>query len=133
MAGALHWRQPMPTRPVISEVIYSKALKPVAWLGSSRDAVRGFPPPARHSAGRALLRVQQGLPPPDFKPMTSVGSGVIEIRVHAGREFRVVYVAKYVEAVYVLHAFEKRTQRTRQGDIELARTRLKVAEPSRSA
>lgn len=65
--------------------------------------------------------------------MTSIGSGVVEIRVHVGGEFRVVYVAKYVEAVYVLHAFEKRTQRTRQGDLELARSRLRVAERSRRA
>ena len=133
LAGALQWQWPMSTRRVILDVVYSEALKPVAWLGSSRDAVRAFPSPARHSAGRALLRVQQGLPPQDFKPMTSVGSGVVEIRVHVGGEFRVVYVAKYVEAVYVLHAFEKRTQRTRQGDIEVARTRLRVAERSRSA
>ena len=123
----------MPTRRVISKVVYSKALKPVIWLGSSRDAVRDFPPLARKAAGQALTAVQFGLPPPDSKPMTSIGSGVVEIRMHVGGEFRVVYVAKYVEAVYVLHAFEKRTQRTRQGDLELARSRLRVAERSRRA
>ena len=58
--------------------------------------------------------------------MTSIGSGVVELRVHAGGEFRVIYVAKHVEAVYVLHEFEKRTRRTRQGDIELARARFRV-------
>ena len=58
--------------------------------------------------------------------MVSIGLGVAEIRVHVGGEFRVIYVAKHIEAVYVLHAFEKRTQRTRQGDIELARARLRT-------
>ena len=57
--------------------------------------------------------------------MTSIGSRVIELRVHSGGEFRVIYVAKHVEAIYVLHAFEKHTQRTRQGDLELARARLR--------
>lgn len=63
--------------------------------------------------------------------MVSIGPGVAEIRVHVGGEFRVIYVAKRVEAVYVLHAFEKRTQRTRQGDIELARARLRSLARSR--
>lgn len=71
-----------------------------------------------------LGRVQQGLVPDDWKPMTTVGSGVYEIRIHTGVEHRVFYVAKYEEAVYVIHAFEKRTRHTPQADIDLARTRL---------
>jgi len=67
----------------------------------------------------------------DVKPMPAVGAGVMEIRVHTGGEYRVIYVAKYIEAVYVLHAFEKRSQRTRQGDIELARSRFRLVERSR--
>jgi len=63
--------------------------------------------------------------------MPAVGAGVMEIRVHTGGEYRVIYVAKYIEAVYVLHAFEKRSQRTRQGDIELARSRFRLVERSR--
>ena len=63
--------------------------------------------------------------------MPAIGAGVMEIRVHAGGEYRVIYVAKYLEAVYVLHAFEKRSQRTRQGDIELARSRSRLVERSR--
>jgi phage-related protein len=63
--------------------------------------------------------------------MPSIGAGVMEIRVHAAGEYRVIYVAKYVEAIYVLHAFEKRSQRTRQGDIELARSRFRLVERSR--
>jgi len=62
--------------------------------------------------------------PSDWKPLPSVGPGVQEIRIHTAHEHRVVYVARFAEAIYVLHAFEKRTQRTRHGDIELAKARL---------
>jgi phage-related protein len=62
--------------------------------------------------------------------MPSIGAGVMEIRVHGAGEYRVIYVAKYIEAIYVLHAFEKRSQRTRQGDIELARSRFRLVERS---
>jgi len=63
--------------------------------------------------------------------MATIGAGVMEIRMHAAGEFRVIYVAKYIEAIYVLHAFEKRSQRTRQGDIQLARSRFRLVERSR--
>jgi phage-related protein len=62
--------------------------------------------------------------PNDWKPMKAVGSGVYEIRIHTGTEHRVFYVAKYDDAIYVLHAFEKRTRQTRQANIDLARQRL---------
>lgn len=71
-----------------------------------------------------LRAVQRGEMPGDFKPMTSVGAGVYELRVHTGREFRVLYVAKFKEAIYVLHAFEKRTRRTLNVDLDLARRRM---------
>ena len=98
--------------------------KPLAWLGSSLDDVRTFPADARRAAGYQLGRVQQGLMPDDWKPMTTVGPGVYEIRIHTALEHRVCYVAKYEEAVYVIHAFEKRTPQTRDADIALARKRL---------
>lgn len=98
--------------------------KPLAWLGSSLADVRAFPAEAKRAAGYQLGRVQQGLMPADWKPMTSVGAGVYEIRIHTDLEHRVFYVAKYEEAVYVIHAFEKRTARTREADIALARRRL---------
>jgi len=98
--------------------------KPLAWLGSSLEDVRAFPAEARRAAGYQLGRVQQGLMPDDWKPMTSVGVGVYEIRIHTGLEHRVFYVAKHEEAVYVIHAFEKRTPRTSEADIALARKRL---------
>jgi phage-related protein len=96
----------------------------VSWLGSSLEDLRAFPEDARRDAGYQLGRVQQGLLPIDWKPMTTVGPGVIEIRVHTRVEHRVFYVAKFEEAVYVLHAFEKRTRQTPQPEIALAQKRL---------
>jgi phage-related protein len=83
--------------------------KPLRWLASSRRDIRAFPPAARRIAGLQLLRVQQGMEPTDWKPMTGVGAGVREIRVHTETEHRVCYVARFAEGIYVLHAFEKRT------------------------
>ena len=97
--------------------------KPLIWLGSSLDDVRAFPDEARQEAGFQLRRVQQGLSPSDWKPMSTVGPGVIEIRIHTAEEYRVFYVAKFAEAVYVVHAFNKQTQKTSQHDIALARRR----------
>jgi phage-related protein len=98
--------------------------KPLAWLGASLDDVRSFPGVARREVGYQLGRVQQGLLPSDWKPMPSVGAGVIEIRVHTRLEHRVFYVAKFDDAVYVLHAFEKRTRATPQPAIDIAQKRL---------
>ena len=83
--------------------------KPLAWIGSSLQDVRAFPVEARRAAGYQLGRVQQGLMPDDWKPITTVGAGVYEIRIHTHLEHCVFYVAKYEDAVYVIHAFEKRT------------------------
>ncbi|MEW5982214.1 MAG: type II toxin-antitoxin system RelE/ParE family toxin [Acidobacteriota bacterium] len=98
--------------------------KPICWLGSSLDDVRAFPDDARRETGYELGRVQQGLMPTDWKPMATVGLGVYEIRVHTKREHRVFYIAKFGEAIYVLHAFEKRTRETPQVEIALAKNRL---------
>ena len=100
--------------------------KPLIWLGDARDTVRAFPDDVRKIAGFQLWRVQRGLEPNDWKPMPSVGLGVQEIRIHTGTEHRVLYVAKFAEAVYVLHAFEKRTRRTGKDDLDLARQRLRL-------
>ena len=99
--------------------------KPVAWLGSALAALRAFPADARRDAGFELRRVQQGLDPDDWKPMPSIGPGVREIRIHTGLEHRVFYIATFAEAVYVLHAFEKRTRKTPKHDLELAQDRLR--------
>ncbi len=100
-------------------------MKPVAWLGDSRRAVREFPDVARQQAGVELFAVQLGDNPSDWKPMSTVGAGANEIRIHAGNEYRVIYIAKFAEAVYVLHAFEKKTRQTSRQDIELAARRYR--------
>lgn len=99
--------------------------KPAVWMASSRKDVRAFPDEARARAGYEVYRVQLGLEPTDWKPMSSVGDGVREIRVSTGREHRLIYVAKFAEAIYVLHAFEKKTQKTARADLDMARTRYR--------
>jgi phage-related protein len=98
--------------------------KHLHWVGSALDDLRNFPVNARRQAGYQLRRIQLGLMPDDWKAMKTVGSGVYEIRLHTDTAHRVFYIAKFAEAVYVLHAFEKRTNRTRKADIELAKERL---------
>jgi phage-related protein len=97
--------------------------KPLVWLGSARRDIRAFPTGARRRSGFQLRRVQQGLDPDDWKPMTSVGSDVREIRIRTELAHRVFYLATFDEAVYVLHAFEKRTRKTPKREVKLARDR----------
>jgi phage-related protein len=99
-------------------------LKPLAFVGNAREELRGFPVDARRRAGFELDQVQRGLLPTDWRPMASIGSGVLEIRIHTGVEHRVFYIAKFEEAVYVLHAFEKKQKKTSRQDTELGRARL---------
>lgn len=103
-------------------------IKPLEWIGTSRDDVRRFPREARKKVGFELQAVQRGQNPSDFKPMPSVGPGVYEIRVHTLKAYRVFYVAKFQEAIYVLHAFHKKAQKTTKHDIELGRQRYKMAQ-----
>jgi phage-related protein len=100
--------------------------KPILFVGSSRDDLRAFPAEVRKALGDELLRVQNGLMPVDFKPMKDVGKGAYEIRVRLDGAWRVIYVAKFADSVYVLHAFEKKTQKTSQSDLELAKRRYKL-------
>lgn len=100
--------------------------KPLILLGSSRRDLRAFPALPRRLAGFQLRRVQQGLDPDDWKPMPSVGSGVREIRIHVDGAHRVFYVATRAEAVYVLHAFEKKAWKTPLRDLTLGRERFKA-------
>lgn len=100
--------------------------KPLIWLGSSATDLKAFPQDARRVAGFQLRRIQQGLEPNDWKPMTAVGGGVQEIRVHTKFEHRIFYVAKFTEGVYVLHAFEKRTRKTPKRETDLARERFRA-------
>lgn len=98
--------------------------KPVRWLGTSLAAVRGFPSRARQITGYELWCVQQGLEPSDWKPMKSIGQGAAEIRIRTRNEYRLIYIAKFPESIYVLHAFEKRTRKTSGKDVRTARVRL---------
>lgn len=108
------------------DIIQSKAsTKPLRWLGDSRRRISDFPDEARQRAGFELWEIQQGNDPSDWKPMPTVGPGVKEIRVHSDTEYRVMYVAKFEEAVYVLHAFVKKTQRTSKQDLEIAGDRFR--------
>ncbi len=100
-------------------------MKALFFIGSSLDALRAFPIDTRREAGHQLDQVQRGRNPDDWKPMKAVGKGVREIRLHVEGEYRVLYVASLSDAVYVLHAFEKKTQKTLQRDIELARKRFR--------
>ncbi len=100
--------------------------KPILFIGSSRDDLREFPAEVRKALGDELLRVQNGLMPVDFKPLKDVGKGAYEIRVHLNGAWRVIYVAKFANVIYVLHAFEKKTRKTSQNDLELARRRYKL-------
>ena len=86
--------------------------KALRWVGTSLEDLSAFPEVARREAGYQLRRVQQGLLPDDWKPMPTVGPGVYEIRIHSTVEHRIFYIAKFAEAMYVLHAFEKRTRQT---------------------
>jgi len=100
-------------------------MKLLEFVGSSLNDLRAFPAEARRAAGFELDSIQRGLEPSDWKPMNDVGAGVREIRIHVLGEWRVLYVAKFAKAVYVLHAFQKKTQKTHKEDIELARKRYR--------
>jgi phage-related protein len=95
--------------------------RPVEFRGSSLNDLRAFPVLARREAGHQIDQVQQGKEPDDWKPMPSVGSGVQEIRIRdAAGTFRVIYVARFAAAIYVLHCFQKKTRKTSKTDLDLA-------------
>jgi phage-related protein len=100
--------------------------KPVEFRDSALEDLRAFPQAARREAGYQLGRVQHGRVPDDWKPMNTVGRGVREIRIRdAAGAFRVLYVAKFDDAVYVLHCFQKKTQKTSKADLNLAAQRYR--------
>jgi phage-related protein len=101
-------------------------MKPVSFIGDSLDEVRSFPDDARRAVGFQIDRLQRGLDPDDWKPMKTIGPGVREIRVRdASGAYRVIYVATLADAVYVLHAFQKKSQATSKRDLDLATARFK--------
>jgi phage-related protein len=100
-------------------------MKPIRFLGDSLKCLRDFPEDAKQDAGYQLDKVQRGEQPDDFKPMPSIGRGVEEIRVWNDRgTYRVIYTARLSDAVYVLHAFQKKTQATAKREIDLVKERF---------
>ena len=103
------------------------ALKPVTFHGDSLERLRDFPEDAQRQAGHELYQVQKGLDPSDWKPMSAIGAGVREIRIRETTGiYRVIYIATLADAVHVLHAFQKKSQKTEQRDLALAAARLRV-------
>ena len=103
-------------------------MKPVRFVGGARQDMSAFPGSAKLRAGHELFMVQVGREPDDWKPMSSVGAGVCEIRVRDETgQFRVIYVASFRTAIYVLHAFQKKSRNTAGADLKLARKRYREA------
>ncbi len=100
-------------------------MKTIKFIGDSLERIRDFPEKARKAMGVQLFRIQSGLDPHDWKPMKTVGTGVREVRIHVNGEFRAFYVANIGNNLYVLHAFQKKTEKTSQKDIDLAKLRFK--------
>ena len=103
------------------------AFKPVTFHGDSLDRLRDFPEDARREAGHELYQVQKGLDPSDWKPMPTIGAGVREIRIRDRiGAYRVIYIVTLADAIHVLHAFQKKSQRTAQRDLALVAARLRA-------
>ncbi len=99
-------------------------MKPLRFVGDSLKCLREFPEDSRHDAGFQLDKVQRGEQPTDFKPMPTIGKGVEELRVRdESGAYRVIYTARLPDAIYVLHAFQKKAQATAKRDVELAKSR----------
>lgn len=99
--------------------------KPIYWIGSSKQDIADFSTEARRKAGFQLRAVQKGKSPSNFKPMSTIGQGVEEIRIRTDNAYRIFYVARFSEAIYVLHAFQKKTQKTAKKDIKIGQQRYK--------
>ncbi len=102
-------------------------MKPLSWIGSSKEDLLKFPASVRREAGFQLDKVQHGENPDDWKPMPTIGTGVKEIRLRdANGAFRIIYIAQVGDAVSVLHCFQKKTTKTGITDLRLAQQRLKT-------
>ena len=117
---------PSPLCRILYNDSVDRPARPIEFRGTSLEDLSRFPAAARRKAGFQIFKVQEGDDPDDWKPMASIGPGVREIRVRErGRAFRVIYVAAFRSSVYVLHCFQKKTEKTSSGDIETARRRYK--------
>ncbi len=108
-------------------------MKRLEFIGTSQEDLKNFPAEARRDAGFQLHFVQMGQEPSDWQPMKTVGAGAVEVRMHREGEWRIIYVAKFQSSVCVLHAFEKKSQKTRQSDIDIVRERYKEVEQHEKA
>lgn len=111
-------------RYTLSDIIAPR--KPIVFLGSTLRDLQEMPDRAREMMLAELERVQHGGDPLHWKPMPTVGAGAREIRIRIGRQFRVIYIAGFPEAIYVLHVFEKKTQRTALRDLQVAEARFRA-------
>lgn len=101
--------------------------KPMVWLETSRDDILKFPAAARRQAGFQLAKVEAGESPDDWKALSAIGSGIVEIRIRGAEGiFRVVFVAKFAEAIYVLHCLQKKTQALTQHDVQIIARRYRA-------
>ena len=100
-------------------------MKQIIWIGDSYKAVLRFSAAVKRAVGYQLHLLQQGSDPDDWKPMQSIGPGVREIRIKIEGQYRIIYLAKLEKGVYVLHAFNKKTQKTSKKDIDIATTRYR--------
>lgn len=111
------------------KILYKSSIpifKPIEFLGSSLDDLPASPLSAKREAGHQINQVQNDLDPDDWKPMNTVGQGVKEIRVRdSAGAFRVLYIAKFADAVYVIHCFQKKTEKTSKADMDLASRRYR--------
>jgi phage-related protein len=103
-------------------------MKPVRFMGTAREDLSAFPDPVKLRAGHELFMVQVGREPDNWKPMTSIGAGACEIRVRdTSGAFRLVYIATFPSAIFVLHAFQKTSRKTARADVRLAKRRYREA------
>ncbi len=108
--------------------------KEIRWVGTAYDDLLEFPSGARRAAGFQLGRLQAGLNPSDWKPFDEVGAGAAEIRIRdAAGIYRVIYVARFEEAIYVLHCFQKKTQARSKQDKQVADVRYRAVIQTRKS
>jgi phage-related protein len=102
-------------------------MKSLEFVGNAREELLSFPREIYREIGFQLDRLQMGKPADDVKPMTTIGAGVFELRVRdASGAYRAIYVTKYLDTVFVLHCFQKKTQKTAKSNLDLARERLQI-------
>ena len=106
-------------------------MTPLKFVGNSLNDLKSFPKLAQKEAGYQRNKVQEGKDPSDWKPMKTIGTGVREIRIKIRAQYRIIYIASFADAAYVLHAFIKKTQKTTKRDLETAAQRLKTVQKVR--